>query len=105
MYQYYVQADGIPQYIIMMKDPQKNAKWVGMPIADIELMMMALVAILAAQHYPREVDDWEGLASSSRTWLAKKTAFHLAHIKHQCQLQASGGELLQLNSNIWHIRN
>ena len=32
-----------------------------MPIADVKLVMMALAAVLAAQHYPREVDDWESL--------------------------------------------
>jgi hypothetical protein len=32
-----------------------------MPIADIELVMMASAAVLAAQHFLREVDDWEGL--------------------------------------------
>jgi hypothetical protein len=91
MHQYYVQADGIPQYIIMMEDAQKKAKRAGMPIADIELVMMASAAVLAAQHFPREVDDWEGLPSASRTWVAWKTAFRLAHLKRQRQILASGG--------------
>jgi hypothetical protein len=52
MTQYYVQADGIPQLIIMMKDAQKKAKRAGMPITDVKLVMMALAAILAAQHFP-----------------------------------------------------
>ena len=62
-----------------------------MPIADIELVMMASAAVLAAQHFPRKVDDWEGLPSGSRTWLAWKTAFRLAHLKRQRQILASGG--------------
>ncbi len=53
MHQYYVQADGIPQYIIVLEDTQKKAKRAGMPIANIELVMMALAAVLAAQHFPR----------------------------------------------------
>ncbi len=57
MHQYYVQSDGIPQYINMLEDAQKKAKRAGMPIADIELVMMALAAVLAAQHFPRKVDD------------------------------------------------
>ena len=61
-----------------------------MPIADVELVMMALAAVLAAQHFPREVDDWEGLPAIDRTWRAWKVAFHLAHIKRQRQLQATG---------------
>jgi hypothetical protein len=70
MHQYYVQADGIPQYINMLEDAQKKAKRAGMPIADIELVMMASAAVLTAQHFPREVDDWEGLPSGARTWPA-----------------------------------
>jgi hypothetical protein len=91
MHQFYIQADGIPQYINMLEDTQKKAKRASMPIADIKLVMMALAAVLAAHHYPREVDDWEGLPSSARTWAAWKTAFRLAHVKHQCQILASGG--------------
>jgi hypothetical protein len=59
MMQYYVQADGIPQFIAMMEDAPKKANWAGIPIADVELVMMALVAVLAAQHFPHEVNDWE----------------------------------------------
>ena len=48
MHQYYVQSDGILQYINMLEDAQKKAKRAGMPIADIELIMMALAAVLTA---------------------------------------------------------
>jgi len=91
MHQYYTQADGIPQYIIMLEDAQKKAKRADMPIADVELVMMALATVLAAQHFPREVDDWEGLPAASRTWTAWKTVFCLAHLKHQRQILALGG--------------
>jgi hypothetical protein len=86
MAQYYVQADGIPHFIIMMEDVQKKAKRAGMPIADVKLVMMALAAILAAQHFQQEVDDWEGLPAIDCTWRAWKVAFHLAHLKCQRQL-------------------
>ncbi len=91
MHQYYVQSDVIPQYINMLEDAQKKAKRAGMPIADIELVMMASAAVLSAQHFPRKADDWEGLPLGSRTWLAWKTAFRLAHLKRQRQILASGG--------------
>jgi hypothetical protein len=48
MHQYYTQADGIPQYIIMLEDAQKKAQCAGMPIADIKLVMMASMAVLTA---------------------------------------------------------
>ena len=91
MHEYYVQADGIPHHIIMLEDVQKKAKRAGMPIADVELIMMALAAVLAAQHFLRKVDDWEGLPTPARTWLAWKTAFGLTHLKRQRQIVASGG--------------
>ena len=91
MHGYYTQADGIPQYIIILEEAQKKAKQAGMPIANIELVMMALAAILAAMHFPREVDDWEGLPALGRTWAAWKTTFRSAHLKRQCQILATGG--------------
>ncbi len=91
MHNYYTQADGIPQYINMLEDAQKKAMQAGMPIADVELVMMASAAILAAQHFPRKVNDWEGLPSASCMWTAWKTAFCLAHVKCQQQILALGG--------------
>jgi hypothetical protein len=91
MHGYYAQADGIPQYIIMLEEAQKKAKRAGMPIADIELVMMALAAVLAVIHFPCEVDDWEGLPAHGCTWADWKTSFRSAHLKRQRQLLASGG--------------
>jgi len=62
-----------------------------MPIADVELVMMASAAVLAAQHFPCKIDEWEGLPAIDHTWRAWKVAFRLAHLKCQRQLQASGG--------------
>ena len=53
--------------------------------------MMASAAVLAAQHFPREVNNWEGLLLSSRMWAAWKMAFRLAHLKCQRQILALGG--------------
>jgi hypothetical protein len=58
MHQYYTQADGIPP---------KKANRAGMLITDIKLVMMALAVVLSAQHFPRKVDDWEGLPLVART--------------------------------------
>jgi hypothetical protein len=65
-----MQADGIPQFIMMMEDAQKKAKWARMPITNVKLVMMAKVAVLAAQHFPHEVDDWEGLLAINHMWRA-----------------------------------
>jgi hypothetical protein len=91
MMQYHVQADGIPQFIVMMEDSPKKAKQAGMPIANVELVMMASAAVLAAQHFPHEINNWEGLSTASHTWQAWKVAFRLFNLKRQHQLQAPGG--------------
>jgi hypothetical protein len=91
MIQYYVQAEGILQFIIMMEDVQKKAKRAGMPIAYVKLVMMASVAVLAAQHFLRKVTNWEGRPAIDRTWRAWKVEFRQAHIRRQHQLQAFGG--------------
>jgi hypothetical protein len=53
MTQYYLQVDGIPQFIVMMEDAhQKKATRASMSIADVKLLMMALADVLTAQHYP-----------------------------------------------------
>jgi hypothetical protein len=91
MHNYYTQVDGIPQYINMLEDTQKKATQAGMPINNVKLVMMASAAVLTAQHFPRKVNDWEGLLSVSCTWTAWKTAFRLAHVKRQQQILASGG--------------
>ena len=91
MHGYYLQANGVPLYIIMLEEAQKKAKRAGMPIADIKLVMMALVAILVAMQYPHKVDSWEGLPTLRRTWAAWKTLFCSAHLKRLCQILALGG--------------
>jgi hypothetical protein len=68
MMQYYVQADGIPQFIVMIEDAQKKTKPAGMPITNVELVMMDLAAVFAAQHFSREVDIWEGLPVIDQSW-------------------------------------
>jgi hypothetical protein len=67
----------------MMEDAQKKAMLAGMPITDVELVMMSSAAVLAAQHFPHDVNDWEGRLSLSCTWPAWKVAFRLAYLKRQ----------------------
>ncbi len=86
MMQYYVQVDGFPQFIVMMEDAQKKVTQAGMPITDVNLVMMVLAAVLVSQHFPCKFDDWEGLPTKASTWQAWKVAFRLPHLKRQCQL-------------------
>ena len=79
----------------MLKDALKNVKQAGMPIADVELVMVASAALPAAQHFPCKVDNWKGISLANRMWPAWKTAFCLADPKGQRRiLVAKRGELL-----------
>jgi hypothetical protein len=91
MLQYYVQADGIPQFIVMMEDTQKKAKHAGMPIANVELIMMASAAVLMVKHFPCKVDDWGDLPVTLCTWSAWKVAFCLAHLNANANFRLWGG--------------
>ena len=41
----------------MLEDAQKKAKRTNMPIADAKLVMMALAAVRAVQHFASAVDN------------------------------------------------
>jgi hypothetical protein len=66
-------------------------KKISEALAKLQLVMMASVAVLAAQNFLREFTDWEGHPAINRTWRAWKVELCQAHIMCQCQLQASGG--------------
>jgi hypothetical protein len=58
---------------------KKKVMQASMPIANIKLVMMASVAILTAQHFPRKFDNWEGLPSAScvgRRVPVRQLAYH-----------------------------
>jgi hypothetical protein len=88
MMQYYVQADGIPQFILMVEDAKKRLN--GLECLSLTLNLSWWHRRLS-QHFPREVNNLEGLLAVSHTWPAWKVALRLAHLKRQHQLQALGG--------------
>ena len=67
----------------MLEDTQKKAKQAGMPIAGVELVMIASTAVLTAGHFVQDMDEWEGLPLGTRTWNAWKQTFKLAHLRRQ----------------------
>jgi hypothetical protein len=71
----------------MIKDAPKKAKQAGMPIADIELVMMSSAAVLAAQHFPHEVNNWEGLPAMSCMWPAGLSALPTSSASTNSKLQ------------------
>ena len=60
-------------------------------MADMQLLAMALMAVLASNHFPCTTDAWEALPAASKSWTAWKTTFRKAHFARKHQLLASGG--------------
>ena len=58
MQRYYLEVEGIPEYINMRKDAQKQAGRSGRTIADKTLLLFATTEMLTTLRYPRTNDDW-----------------------------------------------
>jgi hypothetical protein len=91
MLAYYAAAEGIPEYINMLEDAQRKAQRAAKPIANVQLVAITSTIVMGSQQYPRATEDWEALATSTKTWTAWKKAYRAAHmIARKCQLLASG---------------
>ena len=55
---YHLEVEGIPEYINMLEDAQKQAGQSGQTIADETLLLFASTAMLTTEQYPQTNDDW-----------------------------------------------
>lgn len=85
MMTYYATAKGIPEYINMLEDTQCK-----IPMLDIQLLAIAFMAILAAQHFPCTTDEWEALPLALKTWDNWKHKYCATQIACKRQLLATG---------------
>ena len=91
MQRYYLKVEGIPEYINMLKDAQKQAGRDGRTIADETLLLFVTTEMLTTERYPRTNDDWEDWAEANKTWADWKTAYKRAHAKVRVKAQATEG--------------
>ena len=59
MQRYHLEVEGIPKYISMLKDAQKQAGQAGRTITDKTLLLFANTVMLTTERYPRANDVWE----------------------------------------------
>ena len=59
MQRYHLKVEGIPEYINILEDAQRQAGRAGRTIADETLLIFASTAILTSEQFPRANDDWE----------------------------------------------
>jgi len=90
MMRYYVEAEGIPEYINMLEEAQRKLTRAKIPMLDDNLLAIASTAVLASGHFPRPTDEWEALAPAAKTWAAWKTHYRAAHIARKRQMLAAG---------------
>ena len=80
MREYHTKAHGIPEYINMLEDAQKQAEQIDEdnPITDKSLLTIAAAAMLKTGQFPEVVREWEKLLKDKRTWDAWKKTFKKA---------------------------
>ena len=91
MQRYHLEVEGIPEYIIILKDTQQQAGRAGRAISDDTLLLFASTAMLKSERFPRASDAWEGRAETDKMWAAWKLAYKQAHAKAIVKAQAHGG--------------
>ena len=91
MQRYHLEVEGIPGYINMLKDAQRQAGWAGRAISDDTLLLFASTAILTNERFPRANDAREDRTEPDKTWEAWKLAYKQAHAKARVKAQAHGG--------------
>ena len=62
MQRYHLEVEGIPEYINMLEDAQRQAGRAGRAISDKNLLLFASTAMLASERFPRANDAWEDRA-------------------------------------------
>ena len=55
---YHFEVEGIPEYINILEDEQKQTERDGQTIADKTLLLFASTEILTTEYYPRSNNGW-----------------------------------------------
>ena len=67
MQRYHLEVEGIPEYINMLEDAQRQDGRAGRTTADDTLLLFASTAILTSERFLRANDDWEERAERDKT--------------------------------------
>ena len=81
MQRYHIEVEGIPEYINMLEDAQRQAGRAGCTITDDTLLLFASKAMMTSKRFPRANGDWEYWADHNKTWATWKMAYKQAHAK------------------------
>ena len=91
MQRYHIEVEGIPEYINMLMDAQRQAGRSGHTITDDTLLIFASTVMLTSKRFPRANDDWEDRAERNKTWATWNFFYKQAHTKARVKFQAHEG--------------
>ena len=72
MQRYHIEVEGIPEYIHMLEDAQRQAGRAGQTITDDTLLLFVSTAMLTSERFPRANFYWEDCAKREKTWATWK---------------------------------
>ena len=81
MQRYHLEVKGIPEYINMLEDAQRQAGRAGHTITDETLLLFASTVMLTSKRFPRANNNWEYQTKHGKTWASRKLAYKQAHAK------------------------
>ena len=88
---YHLKVEGIPEYINMLEDAQKQAGRAGRTISNETFLLFATTAMLTTKRFMRANEDCEDRAESNKTWKNWKESYKKAHTKARIKAQANKG--------------
>ena len=91
MQRYHLKIEGIPEYINMLEDAQRQSSRAGRTIADETLLLFASTAMLTSDQFPRANDDWEERVEKDKTCPQWKSTHKRSHAKARVKAQANDG--------------
>ena len=93
MQRYHLEVEGIPEYIKMLEDAQRQAGRVGQTFADETLLLFASTVMFTSERFPIANYNWEDHAKRDKTWANWKSAYKQAHAKARVNAQATDGRV------------
>ena len=81
IHRYHLEVEGIPEYINMLVDAQRQAGRAGRAISDKTHLLFASTEMLTSERFPWANNDWEDRAELDKTWATWKLAYKQAHAK------------------------
>ena len=91
MQRYHLEVEGIPDYINMLEDAQKQVGQTVQTIADKTLLLFERTAMLKTEQYPQTNDNWEDWAEDQKNWAEWKISYKRVNAKARVKAQASKG--------------